>query len=80
MRTPRKLSPASNGAAYPTLKDARRRRLLLAGVGAASLAVGVGCFPFAVQGEAPIPALDASVEIDGGEALAADAGTEGGDS
>ena len=39
-----KLSPARNGAVYPTLKDAGLdRRFLLASVGAAALAVGLSC-------------------------------------
>ena len=40
----KRLSPARNGAAYPTLKDlGLDRRFALASVGAAALAVGMSC-------------------------------------
>lgn len=61
----RKLEPGKNGAAYPTLKAAKGRRLVVAGVSAATLAVGVGCFPpFATQGEPPSYAPDTGQPVD----------------
>ena len=52
MSAPRKLSPSRNGAAYPTLKDAKHdRRLVLAGLGAAAL-VGLNA---CLGGEPPVP-------------------------
>lgn len=51
----KKLSPARNGAAYPTLNEAGLDRKLLV-AGAAALALGLSC---STQGEPPIQPQDA---------------------
>ena len=74
----KKLSPARNGAVYPTLKDVGLdRRFLLAG--AAALAVGLNACGANTMGDMVVPdPIDASVEITGpdssGGIWAADAG------
>ncbi len=64
---PPKLSPVPNPASYPTRQQALGRRLVLGGIGAATL-LGSACF-FQTAGEPPIvPGPDASVIQDAGPA------------
>ncbi len=81
----RTLSPARNGAVYPTIKDAKlERRLLLAGLGAAALALGMSC-SFAGGAipeyeDASVPSEDASSADAAAAAVDAGEGEGGGDS
>lgn len=86
------LSPARNGAVYPTSKNfGGARRLLLAGVGATALVVGAGACGGAMVPDYDVDSSgvapgDARAASDAGPADAAtaveapDAGAEGGDS
>jgi hypothetical protein len=63
---PRKLSPVPNPASYPTQQQALGRRLVLGGIGAATL-LGSACF-FPAGEMAIVPGPDASVIQDAGPA------------
>ncbi|MGC4120576.1 MAG: hypothetical protein QM765_39555 [Myxococcales bacterium] len=77
MSTPKKLNPSRNPASYPTLKDIDRR-VLLATVGAAALAVGLSCSiePGVTTGVMGIDERDAAVVLpDAGSSADRDAGS-----
>lgn len=87
MSGPKKLRPATNAAAYPTLTEARStRRVLLAAVGAAALSAGANACGTATGGvsigDTQPPPMDGGVMAmpDGGQGHpGSDGGALGGD-
>lgn len=82
MSGPQKLRTATNGAAYPSLKDVGLdRRLLVGGLGAAALALALSC---GTGGTAPPTPHDGGLgdasAVESPDAGVPDAGAPGGDS